>query len=194
MANQPTLLAGIFHFDINQGSRQVIAAKVIAWDPDTDERAAYDTSSLKARFTVRKRFGSTILLFCSSDNGSMSTGPNPPKRIANTAYALNDRVVPSTLNGRIYRVTTAGTSHASVPPTWSTIIGATVTDGTVVYTVEADDRLTNVRLYLTPGLTVGLTDWGVGRYDIELYDPNDANQAFRILEGNIRLKREVTTV
>jgi hypothetical protein len=50
---------------------------------------------------------------------------------ANTARVLNERVKPSTANGRHYIVTTAGTSANAADPTggWSTTVGAVVTDG-----------------------------------------------------------------
>lgn len=54
-----------------------------------------------------------------------------------TAYALNYRVVPITRNGYVYKVTVAGTSHASTIPTWPTTVDATVTDNTVTWKCEA---------------------------------------------------------
>lgn len=45
-------------------------------------------------------------------------------------------VRPTTLNGRLYECTTAGTT-ADVEPEWPTTIGATVADGTVVWTCRA---------------------------------------------------------
>ena len=55
-----------------------------------------------------------------------------------TAYSLADRANPTTSNGRMYECTTAGTSHASTEPTWPLTLGATVADGTAVWTcVEA---------------------------------------------------------
>jgi len=55
--------------------------------------------------------------------------------VANTAYSLNDMVIPTTPNGYYYVCTTAGTSHATTEPTWTTDIGDTFNDGTVVWTL-----------------------------------------------------------
>lgn len=60
------------------------------------------------------------------------------KWLPNTAYALGTIVLPTTPNGHYYRVTTAGTSHASTEPTWVTN-GATNTDGTAVWTDQGLD-------------------------------------------------------
>ena len=57
---------------------------------------------------------------------------------ANSTYAVGDTIVPSTPNGRIYRVTaiTTGTSGAA-EPTWPTTEGASVTDGGVTWTEQS---------------------------------------------------------
>lgn len=55
--------------------------------------------------------------------------------VASEAYAVGERVVPVPRNGYVYRVVTAGQSGVSAP-TWSTTIDASVTDGTVTWTVE----------------------------------------------------------
>lgn len=53
---------------------------------------------------------------------------------AATAYKLGAIVRPTTGNGFVYRVSVAGTSHATTEPTWPTTIGLTVTDNGVTWT------------------------------------------------------------
>jgi hypothetical protein len=52
-----------------------------------------------------------------------------------TALTLNTLRVPSTRTGYVYKVTTAGTT-GTTEPTWPTTTGGTVTDGSVVWTVD----------------------------------------------------------
>ncbi len=59
----------------------------------------------------------------------------PETWVMNTAYALGDLVKATTYNAHTYKCTTAGTSHATTEPTWSTTNGATQMDGTVTWTV-----------------------------------------------------------
>ncbi len=56
-----------------------------------------------------------------------------------TVYALGDLVEPTTPNGKVYKCTTAGTSHAATEPTWPTVgVGTTVADNSVVWTLQGD--------------------------------------------------------
>lgn len=73
--------------------------------------------------------------------------------VANTAYSLGALRQPTTPNGFRYRVTTAGTSHATTEPTWPTgAIGSTIADGTVVWTLESEHHeTTELKLALTQG-------------------------------------------
>ena len=61
---------------------------------------------------------------------------------ATTAKALGDEVVPTAgnENGFIYECTTAGTTGSS-QPTWPTVEGATVNDGTVVWTCRFGNHI-----------------------------------------------------
>ena len=57
------------------------------------------------------------------------------------AYAVGDVVAPTSPNGHVYRVTTAGTSGTS-QPAFNTAAGSTTNDGSVVWTESGSDDLT----------------------------------------------------
>lgn len=65
---------------------------------------------------------------------------NPPDNYfpwkPSTAYVVGDKVVPNPRNGFYYTVTVAGTS-GSTQPTFPTVVGNTVVDGTVTWTNTA---------------------------------------------------------
>jgi len=72
-----------------------------------------------------------------------------PFRANSTAYTLGQSIVPNPTNGYRYTVTTAGTSAAS-PPTWGVILNGTTTDGTVVWTLVAEDSpISEIKLATT---------------------------------------------
>lgn len=57
---------------------------------------------------------------------------------ADSTYAVNDTVVPTTLNGYEYQATSITTGiSASTEPTWPTVEGNTVVDGGVTWTARA---------------------------------------------------------
>lgn len=60
-----------------------------------------------------------------------------------TAITTGKTTIPLTPNNRMYRCTTAGTTSGS-EPTWPTTAGATVTDGSVVWTEMTPDFHNNV--------------------------------------------------
>ncbi len=60
-----------------------------------------------------------------------SAGQSP----RSTAVTSGQYTVPATLNGRLYKCTTAGTTGAG-EPTWPVTAGGTVTDGTAVWTEQ----------------------------------------------------------
>ncbi len=96
---------------------------------------------------VRVTYSNNYIYRCKVAGTSGTTQPTWPTTIeatvdddagattwlASTAYALDDLVLPTVANGYYYKCTTAGTS-GTTEPTWPTTEGATVTDGTVVWT------------------------------------------------------------
>lgn len=104
---------------------------------------------------------------------------DPPVWAASIAYAINadgvgDKVVPSVHNGRFFVVTTAGTSGAT-EPVWTQVIGNTVVDGSVVWTVEdalykegtvasvTSNQVFTMTGFITPKPPD--TNWSVGRVE-----------------------------
>lgn len=84
-----------------------------------------------------------------------------------TAVSLGQTTVPATPNGRMYRVTTAGTTGAS-EPTWGTTNGGTTTDGTATWTeMNADFE----------GNTANLTEVSGGSYARVNLAPSATNWA-----------------
>jgi hypothetical protein len=69
----------------------------------------------------------------------LPTATNYAVWTASTAVTQGTEQVPSTPNGLAYKCTTPGTTGPT-PPTWPTgAFGQTVTDGTVVWTLNAQD-------------------------------------------------------
>lgn len=105
-----------------------------------------------------KYFGSTsttVQLQAASDPGVDNIVLTPtyvlPTWAASTAYSLGDSIIPTSPNGYRYEVTTAGTSNSS-EPTWGTILNGTTSDGSVVWTLVAEDSpTTEITLALTSG-------------------------------------------
>lgn len=62
--------------------------------------------------------------------------------VANTAYTVGQAVKPAVDNGNVYVCKTAGSSAATAP-TWSTIDGAEVNDGSVVWVVTKINNTPN---------------------------------------------------
>ena len=156
-----------------------------------DDGSLLDTTGYTARMQVRETIdASTVELECTTANGGLEVGFDPPKRANSTAYGVGQQVVPTTLNGFVYECTVAGTSNSSAP-TWPTTIGGTVTDGTVTWRCEAADTIvSDLRIVLLPADTASLSNWGNGYYDLELIDT--FGHVMRVMEGNCVLSREVT--
>ena len=92
----------------------------------------------------------------------------PATWVKNTAKVVGDIVKPTTYNSHTYVCTTAGTTHATTEPTWSTTNGATQTDGTVTWKVF-DPKLYAVKApqgATVPYITFGLnTDRPIGTFE-----------------------------
>ena len=114
-----------------------------------------------------------------------------PEWTAATAYTLGQAVQPTTPNTFWYEVTTAGTSHASVEPTWPTAgIGSTVVDGTIIWTLKGlKHPTTEIKLALTSGGLAGAT--GGAALNIGATLLSGASNATEI---NIRIANSVQTV
>lgn len=96
------------------------------------------------------------------NNITLTVTDNLATWVASTVRTLGDGVQPTVKNGKRYICTTAGTSHASVQPTWPTTpYGSTVTDGTAVWTLTSlKHETTEIILALTAGALVTNTPGG----------------------------------
>lgn len=107
-------------------------------------------------------------------------------RANSTAYTLGQIVRPATGNGFLYQVSTAGTSGASIP-TYPTVIGQTVTDGTVTWTAVGSGILV---------LDAADTSWTTAsitaRYAV-IYDSTPATDATRPLIALINFGADMTS-
>jgi hypothetical protein len=86
-------------------------------------------------------------------------------QIRNTAVSIGDTVIPALPNGRIYRVSTAGTT-GSGEPAFPTTDGATVADGTAVWTEMTPDL---------EAFNANVTEVSGGSYARVARAPADAN-------------------
>lgn len=93
------------------------------------------------------------------------------------AYVLNELVLPSegNLNGRYYKVTTAGTTSSTVEPTWPT--SGTVTSGTVTFTYENVTTITTGTAVET--VMQQILDDNLGASVVSLYTPTTPGWAVR---------------
>ncbi len=84
------------------------------------------------------------IIVCSALPADYYEACDPPVWASGT-YAVGDVVKPSTFNGLVAKCTTAGTT-GTVEPTWPTAAGATVTDGTAVWTMVSNYGLASATL------------------------------------------------
>lgn len=93
-------------------------------------------SSGKASATVTGQFPMKVYQAWIRSRTAVTTG-----WVANTAKIAGDNIYPTVDNGFYYTCTTGGTTHATTEPTWPTVVDSTVTDGTVVWTAVAWEKL-----------------------------------------------------
>lgn len=185
-----TTQAGQAELVIQQGATWYLPVAVYVSDGAGGE-SLLDTTGYSGRFTVRDGgFDGPAVVNLTTAGGGVVTGYTPAARADSTAYGLGQVVTPATLNGFVYEATVAGTSGASAP-TWPTVAGATVADGTVTWTAQAaGDRISNAYAYLSATQTAALDDWGFGVYTFEVTDTYGA--VLRVIEGTCRLSREAS--
>lgn len=85
--------------------------------------------------------------------------------IRSAVIALNDTVIPTAPNGRLYKCTVGGTAGAS-EPTWPVTAGGTVTDGTATWTEQTTNfengiftEVANAGNYSRGALSPSLSNW-----------------------------------
>lgn len=104
------------------------------------------TSTGKVGFVEFDNAGVQYLFLCDGedgyriDNTGTVTQVNPTLSawVLSTDYALGNKVVPTSVNGYYYEVTTDAGSSAGTEPTWPTTIGNTVVDGGITWTCAGE--------------------------------------------------------
>ena len=182
-----------YDIEIPQGGDFFMPIGIIA---ETDEGVEYllDTTGYTAFLNVRETdYDGEIVLEANTANSRIIVGFTPPKWAAATAYGLGQQVVPTTLNGFIYEVTVAGTSHAATEPTWDTTIGQTEVDNTVTWRTElvetvANGYVSNCYVQILSSVTEAVADWGRGVYTLQVIDT--FGHVIYWQDGVARLRRE----
>jgi hypothetical protein len=177
-----------YDIEIIQGQDWLIGFRAM---PRTDTGVLYleDTTGYTASMKVRDEdWDGDVVLEASTTDGRIQVGFTPVKWEATTAYAVGQKVVPTTLNGYVYEATVAGDSDSG-EPTWPTTIGATVVDDGVTWRAETTDA-TVCNLYITipASVTALLQDWGRGVWSMEVLD--DFSHSWLFIDGTARLRRE----
>ena len=101
---------------------------VNAVEPVASIAASANTGNRTEVTTGRSQTGTTVTMVHNYDTGTTAA---PKAYAASTAYAKGEFVI---VSGKVFECTTAGSSGSSAP-NWATpIVGATLTDGTAVWT------------------------------------------------------------
>ena len=160
-----------FDIEITEAQDWVIGFRCL---PRNDQGALYleDTTGYLAVMSIfAPDPDGTDILTVDSVGGEIAVGYTPGVWVANTAYGVGQKVVPTTLNGFVYECTVAGTSHATTQPVWPIVLGNTVTDGTVTWRCETNDsQVCNLSIFLSATVTASLPPWGRGWYTLRVKD------------------------
>ena len=187
---RPAYIKG-YGIEITQGQDWVQGFRC---KPRSDQDVLYleDTTGYTATMKVRASDASGAeQLSIGTGTGEITVGFTPGKVARNTAYGLGQKVVPLALNGYVYEVTVAGTSHASNEPAWPTTLGNTVTDGTVTWRCETtDETVCNLYIAIPRATAAALVPWGRGVYSLEVID--SFSHTWVYLDGPAYLRAEST--
>lgn len=118
-------LSGTLDWDANTFK---IALYTNADSPDTTTDTTYSSTNEVAAgggYTQDSKTLTTTTVTTVQDGSATAAA-------ISTAYEVGDVVRPSAANGYVYRCVVAGTSSGT-PPTWPTVVGQTVADGTVTW-------------------------------------------------------------
>lgn len=141
---------------------------ITAWQADYPIRRIITARTFEVSATFLEWNKLTVpLAFGGGDITQVDAG-NP--FVISTAYTLGQFVEPIAPNGRIYEVTTAGTS-AGTSPTWPTTEGSTVTSGTVVFTDRGAGSTAVYKYQLPTGNTIDERSFG--------FDWEDGDRIYR---------------
>lgn len=125
-------VANAFKGNIKIGTNTIkVALLTSSHSPSLESNAQWsDVSSNEASGTNYTAGGATASSPTLTVTAAASWGTS---RANSTAYTVGQVVKPSSSNGYLYRCETAGTSGSSAP-TYPTVFGGTVSDGTVTWT------------------------------------------------------------
>ena len=135
--------AQIIHFDVSNAIGGGGFTIELLQNQSTQVQFRYLFSSLLSRCDVG--FHQVAIPFIPTRAFVVSHTPIPAAWSANQAVALNEYRRPTTPNGRRYFASTAGNTGGS-EPVWPTGVGATVADGSVVWTEAGNGGSPNLRL------------------------------------------------